>query len=116
MEFVAEGTGRTCGVRVCVCGGGASLHPSTLKLSLKPSYKQLCPPVGLVVVVVVACAHACCFVGCCVVGSGAPLIISAVNQGPSNVYVQAVTWRGVPVPGVTVAYPDLMQVRSCPLQ
>lgn len=37
------------------------------------------------------------------------LTISALNQGPMNVYVQGVTWNGAPVTGVNVAYSDLMQ-------
>lgn len=41
-------------------------------------------------------------------GTASPLIISAVNQGPLNAYVQGVTWNGMPVTGVYVAYADLM--------
>jgi len=43
------------------------------------------------------------------VGGGAPLVVSAVNQSPANVYVAGVTWRGAPVTGVTVPYAELMQ-------
>ena len=42
-------------------------------------------------------------------GAAGPLIISAVNQGPENVYVAGVTWNGVAVDGVTVPYAALME-------
>lgn len=42
-------------------------------------------------------------------GASIPLRIVARNQGPSNLYVQALTWNGVPVQGVHVAYRELMQ-------
>ena len=41
--------------------------------------------------------------------TGQPLIISAVNQSPTNVYVQSVTWNGAAVSGVSVSYFDIMQ-------
>jgi putative alpha-1,2-mannosidase len=41
-------------------------------------------------------------------GAARPLVISAVNQGPSNAYVQGATWNGAPVSGVYVSYADLM--------
>ena len=37
-----------------------------------------------------------------------PLVISALNQAPENVYVTGVTWNGAPVSGVSVKYSDLM--------
>ena len=43
------------------------------------------------------------------VGAAQPLVISTVNQGPSNVYVTGATWNGAAVDGVFVAYSDLMQ-------
>lgn len=43
------------------------------------------------------------------VGGGAPLVISAANQAPANVYVAGVAWRGAPVAGVTVPYAELME-------
>lgn len=43
------------------------------------------------------------------VGNGNTLTISALNQGPANVYVQSVTWNGAKVSGVTVSYFDLMK-------
>ena len=42
-------------------------------------------------------------------GASQPLMIVALNQGPANVYVHAVEWNGVPLPGVTVPYASLMQ-------
>ena len=42
-------------------------------------------------------------------GAAQPLVIAAVNQAPGNVYVQALTWNGAPVTGVTVPYASLMQ-------
>ena len=42
-------------------------------------------------------------------GAAAPFTVSAVNQGPANVYVQSVTWNGAPVQGVNIAYADIMQ-------
>jgi predicted alpha-1,2-mannosidase len=42
-------------------------------------------------------------------GASQPLTIVALNQGPANVYVHAVEWNGVPLPGVTVPYASLMQ-------
>ena len=41
-------------------------------------------------------------------GAPAPLNITTVNQGPANVYVQGVTWNGVPVEGITMPYSKLM--------
>lgn len=41
-------------------------------------------------------------------GAAGPLVISAVNQGPDNVYVSGVTWNGKAVTGVSVPYADLM--------
>jgi len=38
-----------------------------------------------------------------------PLTVSALNQGPANMYVQGVTWRGAAVTGVSLSYADLMQ-------
>ena len=38
-----------------------------------------------------------------------PLVISAKNQGPANVYVQGLTWNGKAVAGVEVQYSDLMK-------
>jgi putative alpha-1,2-mannosidase len=43
------------------------------------------------------------------VDGGATLAITAVNQGPNNVYVTGVTWNGASVAGVTVPYAALMQ-------
>jgi predicted alpha-1,2-mannosidase len=43
------------------------------------------------------------------IDGGAPLVITAINQGPDNVYVQGVSWGGGAVSGVAVAYADLMQ-------
>jgi putative alpha-1,2-mannosidase len=43
------------------------------------------------------------------VGAATPLVITAVNQAPNNVYVTGVTWNGAAVSGVNVAYADLMQ-------
>ena len=43
------------------------------------------------------------------VSASAWLNITTVNQGPANVYVQAVMWNGVPVAGVTVPYGSLME-------
>ena len=43
------------------------------------------------------------------VGGATPLVISAVNQAPENIYVAGVTWNGVAVAGVEVRYADLMQ-------
>jgi predicted alpha-1,2-mannosidase len=37
------------------------------------------------------------------------LTVLAANQAPDHPFVQAVTWRGQPVAGVTVDYADLMQ-------
>ena len=42
-------------------------------------------------------------------GAAQPLTISALNQAPANVYVQAVTWNGAPVAGVSVPYAALIQ-------
>ena len=42
------------------------------------------------------------------VGAAQPLVITAVNQAPENVYVTGVTWNGVAVSGVNVKYSDLM--------
>jgi putative alpha-1,2-mannosidase len=42
-------------------------------------------------------------------GAAGPLKVVAVNQGPDNVHVESVTWNGVPVNGVNVAYKDLMK-------
>lgn len=42
-------------------------------------------------------------------GAAAPLVITALNQAPGNVYVAGVTWRGVPIAGVDVAHSDLLQ-------
>ncbi len=42
-------------------------------------------------------------------GAAAPLTITAVNQGPANVYVTGATWNGAPVEGVRVAYAELMK-------
>ena len=42
-------------------------------------------------------------------GAAQPLTILALNQAPENVYVHAVSWRGVPITGVTVPYASLMQ-------
>jgi putative alpha-1,2-mannosidase len=42
-------------------------------------------------------------------GAAAPLVVSAVNQAPANVYVAGVTWNGAPVDGVAVPYAALMQ-------
>jgi putative alpha-1,2-mannosidase len=42
-------------------------------------------------------------------GGHAPLVISAANQGPQNVHVQSVAWKGETIAGVYVAYSDLMQ-------
>jgi putative alpha-1,2-mannosidase len=41
--------------------------------------------------------------------SGTPLVISAVNQSPLNVYVQGVALNGVAIDGVSVSYFDLMK-------
>lgn len=43
------------------------------------------------------------------VDGGAPITVSAVNQGPGRPYVTGVTWNGAPVAGVTVPYSALMQ-------
>jgi putative alpha-1,2-mannosidase len=40
---------------------------------------------------------------------GKVLSIRALNQGPGNVYVSALTWQGQPVQGVAVPYAALMQ-------
>ena len=40
--------------------------------------------------------------------SGPPLVIAADGQGPGAVYVHGVTWRGAPLPDVTVAHADLV--------
>ena len=37
------------------------------------------------------------------------LTVAALNQGPDNVYVQGVTWKGAAVEGLQVAYADLVQ-------
>ena len=42
-------------------------------------------------------------------GAAQPLTITALNQGPQNVYVTAATWNGSPISGVYVKYSDLMQ-------
>ena len=42
-------------------------------------------------------------------GAAQPLTITALNQAPENVYVQGVTWQGVPIAGVTISYAQLMQ-------
>lgn len=44
-----------------------------------------------------------------IAGASSPLNITAVNQGPANVYVQGVTWNGVPVTGISVPYASLIQ-------
>jgi predicted alpha-1,2-mannosidase len=43
------------------------------------------------------------------VGAARPLSVTAANQAPDNVYVQALTWNGKPVAGVSMEYADLMQ-------
>ena len=43
------------------------------------------------------------------VGAPTPLVVAAINQAPSHVYVQALTWNGVPVEGVQLPYEQLMQ-------
>ena len=42
------------------------------------------------------------------VGAAQPLVITAVNQAPENVYVTGVTWNGAPVSGVHMPYAELM--------
>ena len=42
-------------------------------------------------------------------GASQPLTVMALNQAPANVYVQAVTWNGQPVAGISVPYASLMQ-------
>ena len=41
--------------------------------------------------------------------TGTPLVISAINQSTTNVYVQSVSWNGKPVAGVSVSYYDIIQ-------
>lgn len=41
--------------------------------------------------------------------SGAHLVVTAQNQAPSNVYVQSLTWNGVPVSGVQLGYQEMMK-------
>ena len=43
------------------------------------------------------------------VGAARPIYVTAANQAPDNVYVQALTWNGKPVAGVSMEYADLMQ-------
>ena len=43
------------------------------------------------------------------VGAAKPLVITAVNQAPENVYVTGVIWNGAPITGVHVNYSDLME-------
>lgn len=40
---------------------------------------------------------------------GKTLIVTALNQGPANVYVQGARWNGAPVAGVALSYAALMQ-------
>jgi len=52
------------------------------------------------------------------VGAAQPLVISAINQAPNNVYVAGATWNGAAISGVSVKYSELMaggvlQVRAC---
>ena len=42
-------------------------------------------------------------------GAAQPLVVSALNQGPQNVYVTQATWNGAPIAGVALKYSDLMQ-------
>ena len=41
------------------------------------------------------------------VGDGAAFVVAATNQGPANVYVQSLTWKGVAVAGTEIAYADI---------
>lgn len=40
---------------------------------------------------------------------GQPLIISAKNQSPDNVYVQSLTWNGNPFSGTEISYESMMK-------
>ena len=39
----------------------------------------------------------------------ASLSVIALNQGPANVYVQAASWNGVPISGVTMPHSELIK-------
>ena len=43
------------------------------------------------------------------VGAPTPLVVATRNQGPSNVYVQGLTWNGDAVKGVEIEYSELMK-------